>query len=111
MRADDPKRSLRILQGGGGFGIRSGIGDAIFDQEAGNAHGVEPTAYFGAFEIDGQDAVRASREDDNRGSGVLALRRVKGDCRLGHIAQADDWLACNHVVFEVVASTSGLAFA
>ncbi len=64
--ADDAHGALGVLQGGVGFGIGAGAGDAVLHEHAGDAGGVEPVADLGAFEIDGEDVVAASGKDDDR---------------------------------------------
>ena len=73
--ADEAEGALGILKRGGGFGIRTGIGHAVFDQDAVDAGGVQPIADFGAFEIDGQDAVSAAGKHQDGRAGVVALGR------------------------------------
>ncbi len=57
MEADDTESPLGILEGSRRLGIGPGIGHAVFEQGACDAGGVEPVAYLGAFEVDGQDPV------------------------------------------------------
>ena len=86
MRVDVPLRSvfadyadgaLGVLEGGRGLGIGTGVRDAVFEENAGDAGGGEPVADFGAFEIDGEDVIGASRKDDNGGTGIFSCGRVK----------------------------------
>src|SRR5271170_7350561 len=65
VSADDADCALRILQCRGRLGVRSGIGHAIFDQNAIDARGVEPVTDLRAFEIDGENLIAASRKYDN----------------------------------------------
>lgn len=51
MLADEAECALGILQGGGGFGKRAGIGDAVFDEDEVHVDGNEPIADFGTFEV------------------------------------------------------------
>jgi len=46
-------------------------GDAVLDERAVDADGVEPGADFGAFEIVGEDAVASAWEDDDGSAGVV----------------------------------------
>ena len=98
MGADNPEGPLGILEGGRGLGIGAGIGHAVFEQDAGDAGGVEPVAHFRAFEVDGQDAVTASGKNHNGGARVLALGRVEGEGRRGDVAETDERLAGDEVV-------------
>ena len=84
-----PDRALCILQGGVGFWIRAGAGDAVLHQHAGDAGGVEPVADFGAFEIDGEDVIAAAGKDDDRRAGIRGLRRIDGECWHRDVAEPD----------------------
>ena len=76
--AHEAKGALRVLQGCGRFGIRAGVRDAIFHEHAGDADGVEPVADFGAFEIDGEDAIASAGKDNDGGAGVVLLAASRG---------------------------------
>src|SRR5208283_1271976 len=71
MRAHDPHGALRILQGSGRLWVRPRVGHAVFHKDAGDAGGVEPVAHLGPFQVNGQDAVTASRKDNHGGARVL----------------------------------------
>jgi hypothetical protein len=89
--ADQAHGALGVFEGCGGFGhVGAGVGDAVLEQDAGDALGVEPVADLGAFEVDGEDVVAAAGEDDDGCAGVLALGRVEGDGRGGDVAQMND---------------------
>lgn len=105
VSTDDAEGALCILEGGIGFGIGASAGvlgisagDAVFDEDAGNAGFVEPVADFGAFEIDGQDAVAPAGEDYDCGAGGFAFRRVENQRGHGDIAEPDERLAGDEVV-------------
>ena len=99
MRADDPQRSLRILQCSRRFGMRPGVGHAIFHQHASDADRIKPFAHLGPFEVDGQDVVSTSRKDDNSGPSIHTLRSVNRECGRRHVAEPDDWFTGDQVVF------------
>ena len=76
--ADQAYGALRVVEGCGGFGhVGAGVGDAVLEQDAGDAFGVEPVADFSAFEVDGENVVSAAGEDDYgcAGAGGLWARR------------------------------------
>ena len=50
---DHSERALGILKSSRRLGIRSGVGHTIFEQNAIDAHGVQPLANLGAFEFNG----------------------------------------------------------
>ena len=98
MGADDTESPLGILEGSRRLGIGPGIGHAVFEQGACDAGGVEPVAYLGAFEVDGQDPVSTSGKDDNGGAGVLGPGGVESEGWRGDVAQTDERLAGDEVV-------------
>ena len=59
-------------------GVAGGLGNAVFDEDAGDADGVEPLAGVGAFAVGDKDAIAAAGKDQRRGSGVLAVRGIDG---------------------------------
>ena len=63
--------ALSILKRGGRLRVRAGLRYAVFDQDAGDAGGVQPVADFGTFEVDGEDTVTASGKYNDRGTGVV----------------------------------------
>src|SRR5580658_1280397 len=98
--ADDSDGSLGVFQGRGGLGhVGAGVGDAIFDQDAGDAFGVEPVADFGAFQVDGQDVVAAAGEDYYGCSSVFAFGRVEREGGRGDVAQVSERVARDQIVF------------
>ena len=99
VRTDEADGALRVLEGGGGFWIRAGIGHAIFENNAGNAAGGEPVADFGAFEIDGEDVVAAAGEDDDCSAGGFGGGLIERDCWRGDIAETDERFAGDEIVF------------
>ena len=90
MLAHDAKGALRVLQGGGRFGIRACVGHAIFYEDAGDADGVEPVADLGAFEIDGEDLIASAGKDHHGSAGVLLGWRIEGERGAGDVAEAKD---------------------
>ncbi len=98
--ANDAHGALGVLQSGGGFGIGAGIGDAIFDEDAGDADGGEPVADFGAFKIDGEDVIAAAGKDEDGGAGIITFGRIDGEGGLGDVAEADEGFAGDEIVFR-----------
>ncbi len=79
-------------------GFAVGLGDAVLDQDAGDADGVEPVAGVGALAIGYKDAITSSREDKNGGPGVLAVRGIDGEAGGGDVGEAHDAMAAKEVV-------------
>src|SRR5579859_237935 len=75
--ANDAEGALGVLQGSRGFGIRAAIGDAVLEEDAGDACIGEPIANFGALEIDGEDAVGAAGKNYDGGAGVFSGGRIE----------------------------------
>ncbi len=101
---------LRVFEivGVGGIvaGLACGLGDAIFDEDAGDADGVEPMAGVGAFAVGYDDAVAAAGEDEDRSAGVLAMRRIDGERGDGDVGEAGDAMSAD----EVVGGLGGVGF-
>jgi hypothetical protein len=74
-------------------------GDAVFEQDAVDAGRGEPVADFGALEIDGEDVVTAAGKNHDCRAGVVAGGLVEGEGGRGHVAEADEGLAGDEVVF------------
>src|ERR1700685_4039998 len=91
--------ALRILKSRGRFWIGAGVGDAIFEDDAGDAAAGQPVADFGAFEIDGEDVVGGGGEDYDRGAGGICCGFVQSDSGIGDIAETDERFAGDEVVF------------
>ncbi len=99
MGADEADGALRVLESGGRFWIWAGVGDAIFEDDAGDAAGGKPVADFGAFEVDREDVVAAAGEDDDRGAGGFCGGLVESDRGIGDIAETDERFAGDEIVF------------
>ena len=69
-------------------GFADGLGDAVLDEEAGDADGVEPVAGVDAFAVPGEDGVAAAGEDEGGGAGVVAGGRVDGEGGDGDVGEA-----------------------
>ena len=69
VRADETDGALCVLESGRGFRIRAGVGDAIFENDAGDAAVGEPVADFRAFKVHGENVIAAAGEDDDCGAG------------------------------------------
>ena len=89
MLAREAEGALRILQSGGGFGIRASVGDAaVLDQQTIHADGVEPVTDFGAFEVDGEDGIASARKDNDSRAGVVVFwREIRRQGRDGDVAE------------------------
>ena len=79
-------------------GFAGGLGYSIFDEDAGDADGVEPVAGVGTFAVGDEDAVAAAGEDEDGGASVLAVGRVDGEGGDGDVGEADDTMAADGVV-------------
>ena len=78
---DDPDGALDVL-----IGAVLVPGDAVLEDDPGDAEGIEPSRDFGAFLVVGEDAVTAARADDDRWGGLLGVgRHVDGEGRLGDV--------------------------
>jgi len=93
---------LGVLEVRGVGGIVAGVawrlGNAVFDEDAGDADGVEPVAGVGAFAVGYEDAIAAAGKDEDRGAGVLAVGRIDGERGEGDVGEADDAAAADLVV-------------
>ncbi len=87
-------------------GVAWGLGNAVLDEDAGDADGVEPVAGVGSFAVGYEDAVAAAGEDEDRGAGVLAVGRIDGEGGDRHVGEADDATAAD----EVVGGLGGVGF-
>jgi len=87
-------------------GIPCGLGYSVFDEDAGDADGVEPVAGVGTFAVGDEDAIAAAGEDEDCGTRVLAVRRVDGEGGDGDVGEADDATAAD----EVVGGCGGVGF-
>ncbi len=93
---------LSIFEIGGVGGIVAcialGLRNAIFDEDAGDADGVEPVAGVGAFAIRYENLIAAAGEDEDRGSGVFAVGRIDGEGGDGDVGEADNAVATEETV-------------
>ena len=75
--AGDAHGLLGVFKVGGVGGIvagfAAGLGDAVFDEDAGDAEGVEPVAGVETFAVPGEHLVAAAGEDEDGGAGVGAV--------------------------------------
>src|SRR5580704_16783753 len=97
VRSHDTQRALRVLQGSRGFGIWPGVRHAVLEQDARDAHRIEPVAHFRAFQIDRQNAVGAARKHNDGRARVFARRRIESQRRRGNIAEANERLAGDEI--------------
>ena len=97
VRTHNTERALRVLKRGRGFGIRPGVRHAVLEQDARDAHRIEPVAHFRAFQIDRQNAVAAAGKYHDGRARVLAGRRVKSQRRRGNIAKTNERLAGDEI--------------
>jgi len=79
-------------------GVALGLRHSVFDEDAGDADGVEPVAGVAAFAVRYEDAVGAAGKDEDGGSGVLAMGRIDGERGDGYVGEADDATATDEVV-------------
>ncbi len=88
------------VRGVGGIvaGVARGLGNAVFDQDAGDANGVEPVAGVGAFAVRYENAIAAAGEDENRGSSVFVVRGIDGERGDGDVGEAGHATAADGVV-------------
>ena len=84
---------LRVFEVGGVFGVVVREGDAVLDQNAGHADGVEPGADLGAFEVVGKDAVTSSGKDEDGRSSVRRGRRIDGEAWLADVSEMHQLLS------------------
>jgi len=63
---------LRVFEVGGVGGVTAFFGDAVLDEEAGDADGVEPVADVEAFAVPCEDFVGAAGEDEDGCVGIVA---------------------------------------
>ena len=99
--------------------VASGVGDAVFQHEGGDAVGGEPPGHVGAFLVPGQRSEAATGADDDRGAGLCALRReIDPDLRVHDVQDAFTDLAgvhCGRVLEKIlllgpILGTGSLAF-
>ena len=88
------------------LGAIAGLGYAVLNQNAADAGRIEPVAYFGPFEVNGQDAVTTAREYNHGSPGVCSLGRVERKRGIGNIADADDRLPA----WAIILGSRGVAF-
>jgi len=79
-------------------GFAEGLGDAVLDEEAGHAEGVEPVAGVEAFAIPGEDLVATSGKDEGGAAGVVVAGRVDGEGGDGDVGEAGGAVAVDEVV-------------
>src|SRR5580658_340802 len=97
--AHDAEGTLGVLQRRGGLGVRPRVGHAILQQEASDPNGVQPIAYFRAFEVNSENVVGAAGKNNDGSAGVPALGRVNRQGRVRYIAQTNYRLASDQFVF------------
>jgi len=69
-------------------GVTFWLGNAVFDEDAGDADAVEPVADVGAFSGPGEALVAPAGEDEGGGS-VGAVRGIDGEGGFGDVGEAD----------------------
>ena len=99
VKSGQAKSALGVLERGDiKFLIWAGGGNAVFEQHAGHADGIQPIANFRAFEVPGQNGITASGTNDDGRSGVFIRgRRKNGDRRRGNVRQTNDGFARDQV--------------
>jgi hypothetical protein len=91
--AGDAHGLLRVFEVSRVLGIVIGEGNAILDQHAGHADGVEPRADLGAFEVIGEDAIASAGEDEDGCAGVRRGGRVDGERRFADVGEMHQLLS------------------
>ena len=56
--------------------VRPAVGHSVFQHDAGHALGRRPIADLGAFQVDGQDLIAATRENHDGGARIASLGRI-----------------------------------
>ncbi len=76
--AGEPHGLLRVFEVRGIGGIVAGfaerLGNAVLDEDAGDADGVEPVAGVESFTVPGENLVASAGEDEDGGAGVVVGR-------------------------------------
>jgi len=106
VRPDEADGALRVLQSGGRFRVWTGVGDAIFEKDTGDAAAREPVADFGAFEIDRENVITATRKDHNSCASAFCGGLVESDRGIRDVAETDQRFAGDEIVF----GSRGVAF-
>ena len=84
---------LRVFEIASVFGVMLLERDAVFDEDAVDADGVEPGADLGAFEIVGEDAVASAGEDNDGGAGVVVCGRgIEGQGGIADVGEVRERL-------------------
>ena len=93
---------LGVFEVGGVGGVVAGgavgLGNAVLDEDACDADGVEPVAGVGAFAVGDEDVVAAAGEDEDGGAGVVIVRGIDGEGGDGDVGEADDAVAGEEAV-------------
>ena len=110
MGAGEAHGLLGVFEIGGVGGIMAcvalGLGDAVLDQDAGDADGVEPVAGVESFAVPGENAITSAREDEGCGAGVVVVRRIDGEGWDGDVGDTGSAAA----VDEIVGGHGGVGF-
>ena len=99
VRADEGECALGVFKGFVRFWIRTRVGNAVFENQTGNVEAVEPLADLGTFEVDGENAIAASREDNDGGAGGVRCGLINRERWNGDVAEADYGATGDEVVF------------
>ena len=97
---------LGVFEVGGIFWIAAIFWNAVLDEQACHADGVEPVADVEAFAIPGEDAVAAARKDESGGAGVVIVRRIDAEGGDGDVGEARGAAAAD----EAVGGLGGVGF-
>jgi hypothetical protein len=88
MLAGEAHGLLRVFEVGVVGRIVALLWDAVFDEQTGDADGVEPLAGVGAFTVPGEADVASAGKDESGDSGVVARRLIDAESRLGDVGEA-----------------------
>ena len=102
MGAGEAHGLLRVFEVGGVVGIVAGrafgLGDAVLDEKAGHAEGVEPVAGVETFAVPGEDAVAAAGEDEGGGAVAVVVGGIDGEGGEGDVGEAGGAVAADGIV-------------
>jgi len=90
---------LGVFEIGGVIGVVLFFRDAVFDEQAGDADGVEPIAGVSAFAVPGEADVASAGKDEGGGAGVFVRGGwVDGEGRVSDVGEASGAVAADESV-------------
>jgi hypothetical protein len=97
--AGDAHGLLRVFEVGRVGRVAAFFGHTVFDEEAGDADGVEPVADIEAFAIPCEDAIATAGKDEDGGMGVVAAgRRIDAKGGNGDVGETAGAAAADETV-------------